>query len=254
MSRKIEIYGLTTIPEIKGGDDIARIIVEHATREGVGIKDGDVIVVSSKIVAKSEGNVTNIEEILPSEQALSLARVTGKDPRLVEVILRESNDVLKAVKGHLIVETVHGIVCANAGVDRSNVAGDDKIIITLPRDPDLSARKIRDEIHSLTGKRVAVVVTDTYGRPLRNGQVDMAIGLSGICPFRDYRGTQDLKGYTLRFKRIAIADEIASAAELVKGNGAEGVPVAIIRGLRYEVCNESSARELNMPREKWLFK
>ena len=251
--RELRIYGLTTLPELGPGDDLARLIVESAKREGVGLVDGDVIVVSSKAVSKVEGRFVRLSDVEPSEKARELARALGKDPRLVEVILRESRRIVKAERGHLIVETRHGLVCANAGVDKSNVRGVGDVVVLLPLDPDESARRIRKGIEELTGKRVAVVITDTYGRPLREGQLDVAIGLSGLPPFRDYRGSRDLKGYTLRVKRIALADEVAAAADLVKGGGSEGVPVAVIRGMSYE-RKESSARELVMPREKWLFR
>ena len=161
---------------------------------------------------------------------------------------------MEVAPGHLIVETRQGFVCANAGVDKSNVAGSEDVVALLPSDPDEWARRLREEIRELTGKDVAVVVTDTYGRPLREGQVDMAIGLAGMEPFRDYRNKEDLKGYVMRVKLIAVADEVAAAAELVKGNGGEGVPVAIVRGLKYERSDSATARELAMPEEKWLFR
>jgi len=250
---RIEIIGLEGIPEIKLGDDLARIIVEAAEQNGVKIEDGDVIVVKSKIVSKAEGRIVDLKQVKPSKRAREIAKATGKDPRLVELVLKESAEVVKAVKGHLIVKTCHGIVCANAGIDRSNVAGSRDIVLLLPKDPDASARRLREEIHRLTGKNVAIVITDTYGRPLRNGQVDMAIGLCGMQPFRDYRGQPDMKGYILRVKRIAVADEVAAASELVTGNGAEGIPVAVIKGLKFEE-GEEPAKLLNMPEEKWLFR
>ena len=253
MAKEVKIIGLESIPEIKTGDDIAKLIVEATEREGVGIRSGDIVVVASKIIAKAEGRVIYLDRVVPSKRAIELSNIVGKDPRLVEIILRESRRVIKATRGHLIVETKHGIVCANAGVDKSNVAGREDIVLTLPIDPDRSAREIRYRLYELTGCDVAVVVSDTQGRPLREGQIDVAIGVSGINIFRDYRGTKDLKGYTLKIKRIAIVDEIASAAELVMGNGSEGVPVAIIRGLLFS-SKEESAKLLNMPKERWLFK
>ncbi len=253
MARTIVVYGLTTIPEIGPGDDLARVIVEAAEREGVGIESGDVIVVSSKVVSKAEGRFVKLRDVKPSGEALRLAAGLGKDPRLVEVVLRESRRVVKAERGHLIVETRHGFVCANAGVDKSNVRGVGDVVLLLPVDPDESARRIREGIERLTGERVAVVITDTHGRPLREGQVDVAVGLSGLPAFRDYRGLRDLAGYTLRVKRTALADEVAAAADLVKGGGAEAIPVAIVRGLDYRE-SEESAGELAMPEEKWLFR
>ncbi len=253
MVGKIEILGLENFPIIKPGDDLAEIIVKVAKDNGIEIEDGDIIVVSQKIVSKAEGRIVDLSKIEPSEKAKIIAQISGKDPRFVELILRESEEVIKCCKGHVIVRTKHGIVCANAGVDRSNVAGSPNIVTLLPEDPDKSADNIRRKIEEITGKKVAVIITDTYGRPLRNGHINMAIGASGIKLFRDYRGKKDLFGYVLRVKRIALADEIAAAAELVMGNGDEGIPVAIIRGLNYERGFES-AKELNMNEDRWLFK
>ncbi|RLE62960.1 MAG: coenzyme F420-0:L-glutamate ligase [Thermoprotei archaeon] len=254
MAKRIVIYGLETVPKIKPGDNLARIIVECAEREGVGIMDKDIIVVSSKIVSKSEGRIVSLRNVKTSKEAEKLSEKTGKDPKLLQLILDESKELVKVERGHIIVETRHGIICANAGIDRSNVAGREDVVVLLPIDPDGSAKLLKKSIMELTGKKVAVIITDTYGRPLREGQVDMAIGLSGITPFKDYRGKKDWMGYTLKVKKIALVDEIAAAAELVKGNGNEGIPVAIVRGLEYEEAEEASAKELNMIREKWLFR
>jgi len=251
---EVKIIGLEDFPIVHKGDDLGLLIVEAAKKNNIEISDGDIIVVSSKIVSKAEGRVIELSKVKPSPKAFEIAKITGKDPRLVEVILKESIKVVKAVRGHLIVATKQGIVCANAGVDKSNVAGTPEVVALLPENPDESAERIRTRIRKLTGKNVVVVITDTYGRPLREGHINMAIGVSGLKVFKDYRGKEDLFGYVLRVKRIAIADEIASAAELVMGNGAEGIPVAIIKGLKYETSDNASARELNMPENKWLFK
>jgi len=255
MAKEIILIGLETLPEIREGDDIGKLIVEACRREGVEISDGDIVVVTHKIISKAEGRIVNLKHIVPSERAYKIASIVGKDPRLVELVLRESKRIIKATKdGHLIVETYHGIVCANAGVDASNIAGTEEVVSLLPKDPDESARKIRCRIKELTGKDVAVVITDTYGRPLRNGMINMAIGISGINPFRDYRGKDDTFGYKFRVTVIAVADEIACAAELLTGQGKERIPVVIIKGYKYERSEEASAKELNMPEEKWLFK
>jgi len=250
---RLEILGLSNFPEIKPGDDLCKIIISVAEKNNIKLMDKDIIVIAQKIVSKAENRIVNLNNIKPSKRALELSRITGKDPRFVEVILRESKRVIKAVRGHLIVETKHGIVCANAGIDRSNVAGRRDIVTLLPEDSDRSADNIRKCIKKLLGIDVAVIISDTYGRPLRMGHIDMAIGVSGIEVFKDYRGTTDMYGYVLRVKRIALADELASAAELVMGNGAERVPVVIIRGLKYKVSN-NKASILNMPERKWLFK
>lgn len=253
MVKKMEVIGLTGFPIVKPGDDLGKLIVKVAKDNGIELENGDIVVVSQKVVSKAENRIFNLKEISPGEEALFLAEISGKNPSLVQLILDESEEVIKVLKGHIITRTKHGIVCANSGVDRSNVAGSELIVTLLPKNPDKSARIIRERIESLTGKRVAVIITDTYGRPLRRGQVNVAIGISGLKPFRDYRGHYDLFGYKLRVKRITVADEIAAAAELVMGNGAEGVPVAIVRGADVEF-GEGSAKELNMPEEKWFFK
>lgn len=250
----LRVIGLETIPDIKPGDDIAELIINSCIQEGVDIDDGDVIVVSQKIVSKSEGRILDINSLKPSSEAVKLSETTGKDARFIEAVLMESREVVKAAPGHLITITRHGITCANAGIDKSNVSGSENIVTLLPIDPDVSAGKIRRRIEILTGRRVAVIISDTHGRPLRNGQINVAIGLSGINPFKDYRGMKDLAGYTLSIKNIALADEVASAAELVMGQAKEKIPVAIVKGLGVKIEDNHTAGELNMDREKWLFK
>lgn len=250
----LRIIGLETIPDVKPGDDIASLIVNSCIQEGVDIDDGDVIVIAQKIVSKAEGRILNTNSLKPSSKAKKLSKTTGKDAGFIEAVLRESKEVVKAAPGHLITVTRHGIVCANAGIDRSNVSGLENIVTLLPIDPDVSAENIRKKLETLTGKKVAVIISDTHGRPLRNGQINVAIGLSGIDPFKDYRGMKDLAGYTLHVKNIAIADELASAAELVMGQAQERIPVAIVKGLRAKIGDEYNAKMLNMPKENWLFK
>lgn len=250
----LRIIGLETIPDVKPGDDVASLIVNSCIQEGVNIDDGDIIVIAQKIVSKAEGRILNTNSLKPSSEAEKLSKTTGKDAGFIEAILRESKEVVKTAPGHLITVTRHGIVCANAGIDRSNVSGLENIVTLLPIDPDVSAENIRKKLETLTGKKVAVVISDTHGRPLRNGQINVAIGLSGIDPFKDYRGMKDLAGYTLHVKNIAIADELASAAELVMGQAQERIPVAIVKGLKIKIKNGCNAKTLNMPKENWLFK
>jgi len=245
------IIGLKGIPLIKPGDDIGEIIVRAAEAQGVGIRDEDVIVITQKIVSKAEGRVVALKDVVPSEFAEHIGRTMNKDPRLVEVVLRETNRIIRMKDGHLIMETKHGFVCANAGVDRSNIGGEDFVSL-LPEDPDRSAMEIRDRIRELTGKSPAVIITDTWGRPWRLGHVDFAIGVAGMNPFRDYRGEADMFGYTLRVTRMAVADELACAAELAKGKS-EGIPVVIIRGYDYPK-GEGSAKDLIRPIEEDLFR
>jgi len=250
---KIEVIGLRVDREFREGDDVAKAIVEAAASNNVSIRDGDVIVVTHKVVSKAEGRVVDLRNIKPSSRALEIAEKLGKDPRLVEVILRESREVLKCESGHLITMTRHGIVCANSGVDQSNSGGVDRVIL-LPVDPDESARRIREGVEKLTGARVAVVITDTQGRPFREGVVNIAIGFSGMNPFRDYRGVRDRCGYELKITVVNIVDEIAATAELLMGQASESTPFVIIRGLRYEYSLDYGLRDILMERGKWLFK
>ncbi len=247
----IAILGLRYIPIVRCGDDLGRIIVEAARRQRVGTRDGDIVVVAQKIVSKAEGRFVSLEKIKPSEMARRLARPMGKDPRHVEVILRETKRIVRRRGSHLIVQTRHGLVCANAGVDRSNVEGQE-IVSLLPLNPDRSARRIRVEIRSITGKRVSVIVSDTFGRPWRIGQTNVAIGLSGMRPWVDYRGTKDMFGYRLSVTMMGVADELAGAAELVM-NKSDGIPVAIIRGYSHR-ATRGSARELVRPARQDLFR
>jgi len=248
----IRIIPVTGMPIIKEGDDLGLLICEAAARQGTPIENDDIIVVTHVVISRAEGSVVNLDKIFPSEFAKSVAENLDKDPALVEVILRESRSIARMGGGHIIVETKHGFICANAGVDKSNVPGDRNVAL-LPRDPDLSARKIRERIREITGKDVAVIISDTHGRPLREGEINVAIGVAGIKPIRDRRGEKDLFGYVLRVKRTAVADELASAAELVIGQADEGIPAAIIRGYRYEGSEDATAKDLIMPRERSLF-
>ncbi|MEM0205068.1 MAG: coenzyme F420-0:L-glutamate ligase [Nitrososphaerota archaeon] len=232
MSSNIEIIGIRGIPIIRPGDDLASIIVESARNMGVGIKDGDIIVITHVVVARAEGKIIRLDEVEPSELARRIAEEVGKDPRHVEVILRESKSILRIHNGIIISRTKHGIICANAGVDASNTS-ENNSVVTLPDDPDLSAKKIRERIEKLTGSQVAVIISDTQGRPFRRGLINVAIGCSGIQPLWDRRGEVDLFGRVLRSKITCVVDELCSAAELVIGQAAEGIPVAIIRGYKY---------------------
>jgi coenzyme F420-0:L-glutamate ligase/coenzyme F420-1:gamma-L-glutamate ligase len=248
----IKIIPVIGLPIIKNGDDLGRLICEAAAKQGTPIENGDIIVVTHVIVSRSEGNVINLDEVIPSEFAKNIAEETGKDPALVEVILRESKSIVRIGGGHIIAETKHGFICANAGVDRSNVPGE-RNVAPLPKDPDLSARRIRQRIKEISGREVAVIISDTHGRPLRNGEINVAIGVAGIKPIRDRRGEKDLFGYMLKVKQTAIADELSSAAELVIGQADEGIPVAIIRGYQYERSEDATSKDLIRPKEKDLF-
>jgi len=247
----IQIIGLEGIPLIKKGDDIGAIILDTAQRRGMKLEEGDIVVVTQKIVSKSEGRILDLNQIAPSPFALHIAKRTGRDPRHVEVILRESKRIVKMQDQHLIVETRHGFVCANGGVDKSNIEGE-KYVSILPADPDESAKRIRTTIKRLSGVDVAVIVSDTFGRPWRIGHVNVAIGVSGMKPIIDYRGLRDMFNYVLTVTIMAIADEIAAAAELVM-NKSDGIPVAIVKGYPYRK-EEGKGVELIRPAELDLFR
>lgn len=251
------VIGLEQFPLVKVGDDLARIIVETAKKNNDDIEDGDIILVSQKVVSKAEGRLANLDGVQPSEEAQEIAAKTEKDARFVELVLQETRAVVKAVPGFLVVKDRRGWVCLNAGVDKSNVASQDGVVVSLlPVDPDESARVIRRGLVRLTGKRVGVIICDTYSRPFRRGQAEFAIGVSGVKVFRDYRGEKDLFGYVLQVKNVAIIDELACAAELLMGQGNEAVPVAIVRGLkRAELCEESgsSIKELQLAEHEDFF-
>ena len=251
--KKIQILGLEKIPIVREGDDIASLIVKSAESEGVKIEDGDIIVVSQKIISKAEGRIVNLSEINPSSKALMISREVGKDERQIEVILKECKRILKISRYGLVVEMKNGWICLNSGVNKSNVEGEE-VFTLLPYDADKSARKIADEIKRMTGHRVGVIICDTSSRPLRRGQVNFAIGVAYVEPFKDYRGRKDLFGYELKVKMIAVIDEIASAAELVIGQADEGIPVAIIKGLKNLVKEKTEdSKVLSISREEDIF-
>ena len=239
------------MPLVKPGDSIADQIVKAAKAESIEIQPNDIIVIAQKIVSKAEGNLIDLSTIHPSSLAETIAKTSGKDPRHVEVILRESTSIVRMRGPHLIVETSHGFICANAGVDRSNVGKEDSVVL-LPIDPDKSAKMIQHRITQLTGANVGIVISDTFGRAWRNGQVNVAIGVAGLSPIVDYRGTQDMFGNQLSVTQIAMADELASAAELVMRKS-DRIPVAIVRGVDY-VKQDGSIRLLIRPREEDLFR
>ncbi len=228
--KSASIIGLEKIGLVRPGEDVAQLIYNALGAEKIGLADGDVIVVSQKIVSKAEGLLVDISTIDPTPRSRSLSRRTGKDARLIQLILRDSAEVLRADTQAFVVRRKNGFVCLNAGVDKSNVKGR-FVYARLPTKPDSSANEIRVKLERLSGKKLAVIVADTYSRPFRVGQVEFAIGVSGMEPIVDYRGLDDLFGYKLRYKFVGLADEIAAAAELVMGQGTERTPVAIVRGI-----------------------
>lgn len=247
--RRVEIIGLEGLGEVREGESIGQLIWSACSRQGISLEEGDILVVAHKIVSKAEGRVLALREVKPSGRAVELAAQLGKDPRLVEVILRESRKIVRMGGGTIIVETRQGLVCANAAVDLSNV-GSGKVGL-LPEDPDRSARRIREEIRSLALVSTGVIISDSFGRPWRLGTTDVAIGVCGLRPLIDYRGQTDPYGYELKGSVAAVADEIASAAELVMRKR-DGVPVALVRG--FEAGGDGSARELLRPEAQDLFR
>ena len=235
---------------MKQGDDLAELIVEAFGQQGESLRDKDIIIVTQKIVSKAEGRRVKLDEVEPSSFAIHIGETMEKDPRVAEVVLRETARIIGMKRRALIVETRHGHVCANAGVDFSNV--EDGHITMLPLDPDASARQIRERLGEITGAKPAVIITDTWGRAWRLGQVDFAIGVAGMSPFRDYRGEQDMMGHTLHVTNIAVVDELAAAAELVKGKSG-GIPVVVIRGYDYPE-GDGRASDLVRPLEEDLFR
>lgn len=251
MTDEIRLLPVRGLPEIRPGDDLAAMLLKSLEQSGVALEDGDVIVIAQKVVSKAEGHLVALATIEPSALARSFAEEYGKDPRQVEVVLRESRRVARMERGVLIVETRHGFVCANAGVDASNVDGDD-VVCLLPPDPDASAERLRAALAGATGRRLAVVISDTFGRPWREGQTNIAIGVAGMAAMRSYIGQHDPNGYELRVTALCVADELASAAELVMGK-VDRVPVAIVRGCDYDE-GEGGARAIVRAPERDMFR
>lgn len=247
MSGDVRVVPLRGMPELEEGDDLAGLLAEAASRAG-GFQPEDVLVVAQKVVSKAEGRVVDLSEVEPTARALELAG--DVDVRRLEVILRESREIVRARPPLVIAETRHGFVCASAGVDASNAKGPDTLVL-LPLDPDASARDLRRRLHELTGVDVGVVVSDSFGRAWRRGTTDVALGVAGVIALLDLSGTLDSMGYELHATEIAVADEIAGAAQLVMGK-TDGVPAAIVRGLK--VAGEGSGQHLLMPRERDLFR
>jgi coenzyme F420-0:L-glutamate ligase/coenzyme F420-1:gamma-L-glutamate ligase len=246
----IQVIGVPGMPEVAAGDDVAALIVQAASEAELNILERDIFVVAQKIVSKAEGRSVSLQSIEPSSRAKEWAAAYDKDARVVEVVLRESRRIVRMERGVLISETEHGYICANAGVDTSNVA--EGTVTLLPKDSDASARKIRAALEEAFGVRVAVIVSDTFGRPWREGLVNVALGVSGIAPLIDYRGQEDSHGRAMKVTVMAVADEIASAAELVMKKSAS-IPAAIVRGFDYS-ASEASGRELVRAPELDLFR
>lgn len=245
------------IPLIKPGDDLATIIMACIDQAGLQLEDGDVIVLAQKIVSKAEGRLVNLLSVQPSPRAMELAEKSGKDPRIVELILQESNEVLRVRQGSIIVEHKRGFVCASAGIDHSNVEGPDgdpdHWVLLLPENPDQSAEKIRIAMKSQCKKNIAILIIDSHGRAWRLGTVGVAIGLAGLPGLVDLRGVPDLFGYKLQITMVGAADELAAAASLVMGQADERTPVVLARGFPYPMRN-GSLEEIIRPKDQDMFR
>jgi coenzyme F420-0:L-glutamate ligase / coenzyme F420-1:gamma-L-glutamate ligase len=249
--KRLEIIAVEGLAEVEPGDSVGKRIVESLDRNAFALAPGDIVVVAQKIISKAEGRMRDLRDVIPSPEALRLSKqLEDKDPRLVELILQESQRIIRTGRQTIIVETHHGLVCANAGIDLSNT-GIDRALL-LPKDPDASARRIRDEVRQHTGVSPGVIVTDTFGRPWRLGTTDVAIGVAGFNPLVDYRGQKDRFGYELKASITAVADQIAGAAELVMGKTRD-VPAVIVRGYDAQP-GEGSGRDLLRPIEEDLFR
>jgi len=253
----LSISSLKNIPLIRQGDLLADIILNSIQEADIELIENDIIILAQKVVSKAEGRLVNLATVTPSQKAIELGAKTEKDPRVVELILQESNEVVRTRVGAIIVEHKLGFICANAGIDHSNVAGDgnenEEYVLLLPEDPDRSARQLRETVLQKTGKTIGVMIIDSHGRAWRNGTVGLCIGLSGIPALIDERGWKDLFGYTLKITVVGVADELAAAASLMMGQAAEGTPVVHVRGFPYKL-SEGSLRELIRPKDQDMFR
>ena len=252
MPPEIRAIGIEGLPEVHAGDDLAAQIMDACAAQSTPIADGDILVVTQKIVSKAEGRVMTIDAVAASPLAIAITEGHRRDPRHTEMILRESRRIVRMDRGVIISETYHGYICANAGIDASNIPGDNAICL-LPVDPDASARRLRNAIRSRLGVDAAVLISDTFGRPWRNGAVNVSIGVAGFNPVVSYIGQSDPHGNELHTTTIAVADELAAAAELVTGK-LLGVPVAIIKGYPYERMDDADSRAIVRDSDKDLFR
>lgn len=253
----LSLTALQNIPLIRQGHNLADILVKSLRETNIELQSDDILVVAQKIVSKSEGRMINLAAITPTDQAIKLAKQTEKDARVVELILQESNQILRVRVGTIIVEHKLGFVCANAGIDHSNVAGsgnkDEEYVLLLPENPDQSAKNLREQIKQKAGINIGVAIIDSHGRAWRNGTVGTCIGLSGIPAIIDEKGWKDLFGYTLKITVVGVADELAAAASLVMGQAAEGTPVVHARGFPYPL-GEGSLKEIIRPKDQDMFR
>ena len=251
MPKEIRVIAIEGLPEFTPGIDLAPLVLQAAQAQGTPVEEGDIVVVTQKVISKIEGNLVDLSTITPSPLAQLWAETYDRDPRVIEVALGESRRISRMANGVIITETKHGFYCVNAGVDASNIGGG--MVALLPKDSDASAERIREAIHGTAGLRVAVVITDTWGRPWRDGVTNVAIGSSGMAVLLDYRGVTDPYGYELSATLIAVVDELAAVAELVMGK-LDKVPVAIVRGYEYEPSDTAKVRDMIRPPEMDLYR
>jgi coenzyme F420-0:L-glutamate ligase/coenzyme F420-1:gamma-L-glutamate ligase len=252
---EIRVIGIENIPLVDEGDDIAALILNAILEESIEVENGDVIVIAETIISKAEGNKIILESIEPSLKALEIAETTGKEPQLVEAIIEKSNEIIKVGPDFIISETKHGFVCANAGIDESNV--EKGIATPIPEDPDKSAEIIRKKIEKAVQKEIVVIISDTQGRAFREGAIGTAVGISGMDPLWDRKGEKDLYDRELQTTSIAVADELASAASILMGQADEGIPIVIIRGVSYVQNlrnNKGTSKDLIRPKKYDVFR
>lgn len=253
MKQEIKVIPLRILKNVEPGDKIYRLILRSMISQKQKFANGDIVVIAQKIVSKAEGRIVPLSSLTPSAKAIQLAKVYKKDARVLELILRHSKNIVKIANGVIISETKHGFVCANAGIDQSNIIKSNENALLLPDNPDASANQIMNMLREKTNREVAVIIADSFGRPFRNGQTNVAIGIAGLNAIKSYIGEDDMFGKKLKVTEIAVVDELASAAELVMGKS-KGIPVAIVRGFDFVMSKKASINELIRAREKDLFR
>jgi coenzyme F420-0:L-glutamate ligase / coenzyme F420-1:gamma-L-glutamate ligase len=253
LKQEIRVLPVRVLRDVRPGDKLYSLILRSLVHNKIILEDGDIVVIAQKIVSKAEGQIVRLSSLIPSSLAIQLAKQYKKDPRTTELVLRQSKNIVKISNGVIISETKHGFICANAGVDQSNIMNSEETALLLPDDPDASAKKIMLMLKEKTDREIAVIITDSFGRPFRNGQTNVAIGIAGINPIMSYVGKKDMYGKKLKVTEIAVVDELASTAELVMGKS-KGIPIAVIRGFDFIRSENALINGLIREREKDLFR
>lgn len=253
LKQEIRVLPVRVLRDVRPGDKLYSLILRSLVHNKIILEDGDIVVIAQKIVSKAEGQIVRLSSLIPSSVAIQLAKQYKKDPRTTELVLRQSKNIVKISNGVIISETKHGFICANAGVDQSNIMNSEETALLLPDDPDASAKKIMLMLKEKTNREIAVIITDSFGRPFRNGQTNVAIGIAGINPIMSYVGKKDMYGKKLKVTEIAVVDELASTAELVMGKS-KGIPIVVIRGFDFIRSENALINGLIREREKDLFR